>query len=635
MDLLQIQEALKTDVKVLDSAGMLFAEARDAKLWKEVQTSENFQDGLAELKENAARYLQQPLQSLPYSLFKLFRETGSRKEYEAAYFEHRARLITFAILALAEETPEIIGALEDTIWGICEEYTWSLPAHLDDNRNICQGNFRTSQNLSLEEKMAQHRGTLDLFACETGFALAEILSLLENKLSPLVVSRGRQELFQRILGPYSDLKSAWWWETATMNWAAVCGGSIGAVALYVIEDQRILALVLQRVLGALEYFLKGFGEDGACLEGLDYWNYGFGFYTYFGALLKQRTAGKIDLFQGEKIKRIALFPQKCYLEGNSVVSFSDSQLTVKYEPGLTGYLKSLFQEITIPERRFAVGMNNDLRYRWASASRNIIWDNSVIRDNGVIGDNIQKEQPAQIGSTCYFENAEWLISKKYRNGTPVYFAAKGGHNDEPHNHNDVGSFLFQVAGETLLVDMGSGEYTRQYFGAERYDYLCNSSRGHSVPIVDGQYQKAGRDYAARIIDFKTSAQEDILSMDIGGAYGDQNLKSLQRKFVFGKDTSPDLVLTDQYEFEKIPTTVIERFCTFYPPQIISEGKVRLQEVKSKVDLLLKGTLAHPEIVEDSFINHEGLKQKVYFIDFIFQPTTTKITAEIVFEEVQA
>ncbi len=505
MNLLEIQEALKTGAGVLGSAGILFTEARDPKRWEEIKTSEHFQKTLAELKENAALYLQQPLQVLPYSLFKLFVETGSRKEYETAYFEHRDRLNTFAILTLAEGKQESIGALEDTIWGICDEYTWSLPAHLDDNRNIFEGNFKTSQNWGFEDKMAKDRRTLDLFACETGFALAEILSLLENKLSPLVVCRGRQETFQRILGPYSDLKSSCWWETATMNWAAVCAGSIGAAALYVIEDQRILALVLQRVLGTLEYFLEGFGEDGACLEGMDYWNYGFGFYTYFGALLKQRTAGKIDLFQGEKIERIALFPQKCYLAGNSVVSFSDTQLTVKYQPSLTGHLKSFFHEITIPERRFAVGMNDGLRYRWASAIRNIIWDNDVILNNDVICNNSQIEHPAQIGSTCYFENAQWLISKKYRDGIPVFFAAKGGHNDEPHNHNDVGSFLFQVAGETLLVDMGSGEYTRQYFGAERYDFLCNSSRGHSVPIVEGQYQKAGGDYAARIIDFKISA----------------------------------------------------------------------------------------------------------------------------------
>ncbi len=619
MNLLEIQEALKVGVSAHGDVKFLFAEARDPKRWQ-IKTSDYYQDALADFRNKAVKYGREPLRSLPYSLFKLFEETGSRIEYEAEYFEHRARLNTFAILEMVDDNPEYRKALEDTIWGICDEYTWSLPAHLDDTRNIIEGRPHFKESMDLQQKLAERRKTLDLFACETGFALAEILSLLEDKLAPMVVYRGRQEITERILEPYFNLATSYWWETATMNWAAVCAGSIGAAAMYLIADERILARILQRVLGTINFFLRGFGDDGACLEGLGYWTYGFGYFTYFASLLKQRTGGKIDLFQNEKIQQIALFPQKCYLSGNHGVSFSDASLTETYLPGLVCYLKSVFSEVLIPERKYASKVDEDHCHRWAPAIRNIVWNQPY------------QDSPLPEG-TFYLADAQWLISKKRKKDISICFAAKGGHNDEPHNHNDIGSFLLQVDKELLLVDMGSGEYTRQYFGAERYDYLCNSSRGHSVPIIEGQYQKAGRDYAARIIDFKTSDQEDILTMDIAGAYGNQNLKLLQRKFEFRKDASPDLVLTDKYEFEEIPTTVIERFCTFYPPQIVSEGRVRIQGVKSKIDLLWKGPLVHQEIVVDSFITHEGLKQKVYFIDFIFQPSAMQIIAEIMLKEV--
>ena len=43
--------------------------------------------------------------------------------------------------------------LEDTIWAICDEYTWSLPAHISWAKD--------------------ERTDVDLFASETGYALSE------------------------------------------------------------------------------------------------------------------------------------------------------------------------------------------------------------------------------------------------------------------------------------------------------------------------------------------------------------------------------------------------------------------------------------------------------------------------------
>lgn len=60
----------------------------------------------------------------------------------------------------------------------------------------------------------------------------------------------------------------------------------------------------------MDYYLQGFGPDGACLEGLGYWNYGFGYFVYYADLLRKRTRGEMDWFRAEKVGRIALFQQK-------------------------------------------------------------------------------------------------------------------------------------------------------------------------------------------------------------------------------------------------------------------------------------------------------------------------------------
>ena len=206
--------------------------------------------------------------------------------------------------------------------------------------------------------------------------MTEILSLLEDKIEPLVVYRARKEVTSRILEPYMELNNCLWWETGTNNWAAVCAGSVGSTAMYLIKDASVLAPLLLRVLSTMECFLEGYGEDGVCTEGLGYWNYGFGFFTYFAELLCERTAGKIDLFQNEKIKNIAMFQQKCFLSEDQIITFSDSFPPGRYNIALTHYLKSRFNEVEIPDKRYQSKINEDGCYRWPPVIRSFMWTDS-------------------------------------------------------------------------------------------------------------------------------------------------------------------------------------------------------------------------------------------------------------------
>ena len=246
---------------------------------------------LREIADDAEQLLHSPINSLPYSLFKLFQETGSRQEYEREFFAHRTRLSHFALLTLSYGDRRYIEALEDIIWAICDEFTWCLPAHL--GKTCPRGGDLDDQARAL-----------DLFSAETGFALAEIICLLERPnqpgLAPPVAARARQEIFRRVLEPYSSLSRPLWWESAPMNWAAVCAGSIGAAAMYLMDDTDRLALLLHRVLRTMTCYLSGFGADGVSTEGVSYWTYGFGFFTYFAALLKERTAGRARLVSRRK-----------------------------------------------------------------------------------------------------------------------------------------------------------------------------------------------------------------------------------------------------------------------------------------------------------------------------------------------
>jgi hypothetical protein len=79
---------------------------------------------------------------------------------------------------------------------------------------------------------------------ETAFYLSEILYLVGDQLSDLIVYRARKGINERVLDSFISLTPAFWWESTDMNWAAACGGSMGAAALYQIEDdQRLIPII--------------------------------------------------------------------------------------------------------------------------------------------------------------------------------------------------------------------------------------------------------------------------------------------------------------------------------------------------------------------------------------------------------
>lgn len=621
MNMQKIKAALLYGDGVNQGRPALFAEGRNSEKWKEIQGESPFyKDEWQLILEAGRRYLEQPIRSLRFSDYKIYDLTGSRKEYEREYFEHRGRLKTFAVLSAACGEDPYIHALEDAIWAICDEYTWCLPAHLGgESLTVYEKTGPYAGGKKNIGRIREHQRQVDLFASETGFALMEICSMLEERLAPIVVHRVHELVKERILQPYCELNSMFWWETATNNWAAVCAGSVGAAALYLIKDNDALAPVLLRLLGTMETFLSGYAEDGACTEGLGYWKYGFGLYTYFAELLRQRTAGQIDLMQGEKIRQIALFQQKCYLSDNNVVSFSDANLTFKFQPGLTWYLKNCFGEVEIPDIQYRARFMDNNCHNWAEAIRNLIWSSPGMGGGGL------------AGGTYYLKDAQWLVSRLRTGMNAVSLAAKGGHNDEPHNHNDVGNFILDVNGELLLTDTGAGEYTKQYFGPERYTILCNSSRGHSVPVINGGYQAEGRGHSARVLEQSGTTGRDVFVLEISRAYNDNSLVSLLRSFVFEKTAAPKLTVKDSYTFEHAPSSVTERFVTFREPKLLSPGRVEIQGERGRIFVVYDPNVLEFSVEKDIFVGPRTTLSDLYLLDLKVKNPQCEFTAEIIFE----
>lgn len=500
---------------------LFFPDDQEKERWKkEIQSSTWHKQMIKEIKEEAEVLLQEKPVRETYSLFRLFAKTGSRLEYEHIYFRKRRRLNTFALLAFLEPgNRRYREELNEAIWAICDEYTWCLPAHVP------------------EEKQTEH--IIDLFAAETAMALSEILCISAEAVDPVVRQRITEEIERRIIIPYRG--QSFEWETATHNWAAVCAGSIGAAALHLIKEQDKLEQLLRKVLGTMDFYLDGFAEDGACTEGYGYWQYGFGYFVYFADLLFQKTKGEIDLLQSEKVHQIALFQQKCFLYESRIANFSDSLPETSVFLGLSYYLNGRFPDVHIPDEQLGAHFTDDHCSRWAPAFRNLLW----IR---------HKKGKPWPDASYYLKDAQWFVSRH----KSYAFAAKGGHNAEPHNHNDVGHFVLSHAGSVYFQDIGSGLYSKDYFGEKRYSFLCNGSQGHSVPVINGFLQEEGHDRSAVVEKVILDRQTELLKIDLAKAYKDPTLQHLKRSFQWNKYDKPVLKLKDSYCFSKKPKSIVEQ-----------------------------------------------------------------------------
>ncbi|PLS05597.1 heparinase II/III family protein [Neobacillus cucumis] len=579
--------------------------------WGKLSQHPAFQPFIDEIRDEAIHLLPEKDQILTYSLFRIFSEKGSRLEYEKAYFHKRKRLNTFAIMVLLEpEKVEYLNALENTIWSVCNEYSWCLPAHLLNSPETS-----TQISYSLGKPIVQGY-TIDLFAAETAFTLAEILKLTEDYLSPLICKRIYEEVYKRIFHPF--LKKQFGWETQTHNWAAVCAGSIGSAALHLINDNSELSMILERILPAMDSYLKGFNEDGICLEGYGYWQYGFGYYVYFADLLKKRTAGQLNLFHSEKVHQIALFQQRCFMNRNLVVNFSDAPPTASVYLGLSHYLSKIYCDVEIPDQALRARYSDDHCSRWAPAIRNLLWF-----------DETASAKPWKSG-TFFSKDSAWFISRHQSPLGSFSFAAKGGHNDEPHNHNDIGHFILQGNGEVFLKDLGAGLYSKDYFNDKRYSYLCNGSQGHSVPIINNQFQKEGPKRYAMIRDASLGKDVETLELDIEHAYEIESLQKLSRKFTWLKRNQPSLILEDYYSFIEQPDSIVERLIvpalsiTKDDKGVILEGqeKLRIFYDKTKLWLVVR-------ILE--FENHFGETENNIALDFTVVNPEKDCSVQLVFQ----
>ncbi len=543
-----------------------------------------------EIMDTADQLRNRPMREETEELFALFETTGNRLQYEDVYFERRKYLATFGLACYLEHRPEDLKKMEEVLRGICAERCWALPAHVDRKQD------------------PNWKHTVDLFASETAQCVSEIITFLENDLSEEIKNMVRQNVEERVFRPFYESEVPYKnWEHGKSNWNAVCAGSIGSASIYLMKDDPVrLEACLKRICAALQYFLGSFADDGACMEGLGYFTYGMTYFVGFADQLYRYTNGKIDLLEPEKCKKMAEFQQKCYFSKGRTLSFSDGNSRDRFRMGLTAYLAMRFSNVSIPNMERAGGFHQDSCYRFMGNYRDIIWTEKYLEmlESGKMEDKNGVVEAGQV----VLPMAQWSICNA-ENGNGC--ALKGGDNDEPHNHNDVGNFLFIKGEELLLTDLGAGEYTRQYFRAEtRYKHFGNSSLGHCVPVINGKAQMPGKEFAADLFEGDGNGTAIV---SFSGAYEKGAIASIVRKTFFDLKNG-SLTVEDTFEPSENTVSIEERIISEYKPEI-KGNEVIIKGEKECCRVLVENLEGEITYSVHDFSDHHGNHHDIYAISW--------------------
>ena len=517
-----------------------------------------------------------------YTLYREFEHSGLRDRYQSVYFMKRAQL-TRAVLETILGDEGLLDTVQDLLWSICEETSWLVPAHEEQGPDFWdlkpsprQGPWGSNTALTREPD------AIDLFAAETGAALAETLFLLGDRLAPEVRQRVRQEVDRHIFKPYLAYGRKHWWYRGALNWNGVCNGSIGLAFIHLQNDPHVLAEGLNMALEDLEaYIATGFEADGGSIEGPSYWDYGMMYFVTLAELLWERSGGAVNLLSGPRIQAVARYPLGMALAPGTYINFGDAPEQAALRPGI---VQRLSERTGVRELRgLILGIEN-----WGAGMYPVAKLPITLRDIAWWDGEVQPFPQASREDFFLPDCAVIKNTGTSSTGQPVVLAAKAGHNDGHHSHTDIGTFIYHVDGESLLCDPGRGLYSREYFREHRYENFFNNSLSHNVPLIDGKRQQPGPEfggthqYHGKIVERGMHGSEKRVVIDYHQAYDLPDLAQARRTLVLDAATGVTL-LVDAFTFSGRPLDVEEAFVTWFPVKALG-AEVWVQGSRSAVKL---------------------------------------------------
>jgi hypothetical protein len=439
---------------------------------------------------------------------------------------------------------------------------------------------------------------IDHAALDLGSMLAWTWYFLKeemDRVDPAISHRLRGELQKRILDPYKRMSDYPW---PLNNWTPWCHFNVLTCFLLLEEDPEMLAKTIHRTMVYVDKFIDSYEKDGACSEGTSYWTIAAGKLYDYLQLLHSATGGNLSIFTEPIIKNMGEYICRSYIGDGWMVNFGDgSSRGAGDKVVIFGYGKAVN---SLEMKQFSAYLHqNDRNKSYSSDGRftqKDLLDMSMNFLDLHVGYN--------SASMDIFRNLQYLIHLQeientipklpqalftwypqtelcyMRNTKGFFFGAFGGHNDQSHNHNDVGSFILFFENNPVFIDAGVGTYTRETFG-NRYSLWTMQSDYHNLPLINGVSQGPGRQFKSKNVSFNEKLF--CFKLDIAEAFKPEaDVKSWIRSYTLQPEGG--LIIEDEFQLKTIKETNRVNFLTRSRPDISNKGIVLLETNGEKIQL---------------------------------------------------
>jgi len=417
--------------------------------------------------------------ALPATLFLDFVRTGNRSRYQKASFDRREMLADLVMAECVEGKGRFLDDIVNGIWAICEESYWGVPAHLSMQK-AGHGLPDVSEP------------TVDLFAAETAALLSWTYYLLGDRLdsvSPLVRPRIELELDRRILTPCLERNDFWWMgfgERRVNNWNPWCNSNWLTTVLLTEKNKERRVAAVYKIMRSLDNFIKIYPEDGGCDEGPGYWGRAGASLFDCLELLHSATAGKINVYNQPLIKEIARYIYRVHIHDRYFINFADASAIVNVPADLIyRFGKKIDDKKMMAFGAYTMKIRSEYSFNDQSLGRRLpaIFNYSEL---------MSAKAAAPYLRDVWLKDIQ-VFAARSKAGTPegLYVAAKGGHNNESHNHNDVGNFIIYLDGQPMIIDVGVETYTKKTFSSNVSAKIEDSFAELTLDIADAYPEEAG------------------------------------------------------------------------------------------------------------------------------------------------
>ena len=566
-----IYEALKEKniVKILSEQNnlRLLPEYGDRELWNSLPG-----DVKQHLKDRADELKEKEVLTLPATFYLEYARTGNRAIYEKVYFNRREDLMVLVMAECIWAKGEYVDAIMNLVWAICEETSWILPAH--DNNNTELPDIER-----LEQEMY-----IDLMAAETGAAISWVYYFLSDVIArdaPALKRRMEVEIDRRIITPYLKFNHFWYMglenDGFVNNWNPwINSNVIVAFAVFLTgeKDRERLIRGIKKTAKSTDAFIRSYCADGACDEGPSYFSVaGASLFDYL-EILYELTGGEINIYGNELIKNIARYIYRVYIGGDYFVNFADSAARPVVPLKLLARIGEAIGDDNLIS--FAGGISNSETYKDGFSL--------IYR---TVKSMFQKKHHGKSFAppkTHWFAGTQILTARDNNGDTNgMFVAAKGGHNAESHNHNDLGNFILFSGGKPVIIDAGVETYTKKTFSPQRYEIWTMQSCYHNVPTINGYDQTEGGHRRALDVKYSHNGNTTVLSMQLKDAYPDEaEIESYVREFTFEHGKS--ITVRDKYRLNRCATPFVLNLLCAAKPMIAENGILLGENIEMRFNL---------------------------------------------------